>query len=1129
MKRIITCLGTTVLAIVAATAQLNSYPESYKIEKKDIERAHKIISKPLTGELAMPSKNPDAQWYPDASLGLFMHWGIHSVAGAQPSWDMIAHYRYGGKVSPPDKYYALANRFNPQNYNPDKWLKAAKEAGFKYAVLTTKHHDGYALWPSKYGIGTRQYMNGRDLLKPYVDACRANGLKVGFYFSPRDWHYPGLMHPNEYDSEKWHDIPPVTDSVINYQNYERFLGFVLAQIEEILTRYGKIDLLWLDGMNFRGVSDMHTEQIYAWIRSIQPGIVINDRWSNIVNPDDPVGSGMRIGDFTTPFECTKPTYVPSKWWEHCDIWTSGGGGWGYDSTGTFRSYSWFFDHLVASRSLGGNFLVNAGPDADGKMHPNYYRNLEDIATWMKHSRESVLGAGPTPGVEFSNVMITTRDGNWYLHLLPEFKGQVSLKTDRRPQSVTLLRTGKSVTYSYWDGFIKFTVPADLRTGMDDVVKVQFDSSSPEVNTIQFYISPDGNDNNPGTITAPFRSLERARDVVRIARKKSPDKTIIVNIGGGTFYLKSPVVFTSEDSGNENARTIYKANKGEYPVFSGSKALEKWKLLTDKQKLDLLDSSVRNKVFVTDLKSAGISDYGDPSKAGLRPELFCNGELQTLARWPDDGLTKAGLSRGKTELPPTYIGVRGTKEGAFEYVGKRQNRWANENDARVGGYWYWDWSEECQKVKNVDTVNKIINICEPYHSYGYKDSLRYFGLNLFCEIDRPGEWYLDRSSGLLYWYPPEGIRPDQAKVTLTVFNAPYMIELKNCSYMTLQGLSFQESRGSAVLISQGSDCLISDCRIERFGLDGIHINEGTHHGISGCMLSTFGYGGIKIKGGDRKTLTPANHFVENSVVEHFSLFKRTYEPAVHIDGCGHRISNNRFSYSSSSAMRLEGNDLLIEYNRISNVVNESDDQGGIDIFYNPSYRGIVIRYNHWSDITGGTRHGAAGVRLDDMISGVVIYGNIFERCGALNFGAVQIHGGKDNVVENNLFYDCFAAVSFSTWGEKRWLEGLDSPQIRKKIYEDVNILSPLFQERYPELKDIRLYHDRNTVTGNLIVGCKSIFLKNNDSQIINNNDTIEINGKNLETFCDPGLLRSHGLKPIPFKEIGPKKNKWLKED
>lgn len=458
----------------AATAQLNSHPESYQIDKKDIDRARQLISTPLKEKLVFPNPNPEAQWFPSASLGLFMHWGIHSVAGAQPSWDMIAHYPYGGKVSPPDKYYALADQFNPQNYDPDKWMKAAKEAGFTYAVLTTRHHDGYALWPSKYGIGTKQYMNGRDLLKPYVDACRANGLKVGFYFSPSDWHFPGFMHPYQFDYEKWNEMPrQVPDPVADNRDYHNFLGYVLKQIEELMTNYGKIDLLWFDGMYFKNIDDMHTEQVYAWIRSLQPGIVINDRWSNVTNPDNPHGSGLRIGDFTTPFECTTPTYVPSKWFDNCVIWTGGSAGWGYDRTGSFRSNSNFIEQLVTCRMLGGNFLPNLGPTENGELHPNFYTTVAELAEWMKHSKESVIGAGLSPGMERSNVMITTRGNNWYLHLFPSFKNQVSVKTDKRPKSVSLLQTGEAIPYNYRDGFVTFNLSEEKRTMIDDVVKVGF--------------------------------------------------------------------------------------------------------------------------------------------------------------------------------------------------------------------------------------------------------------------------------------------------------------------------------------------------------------------------------------------------------------------------------------------------------------------------------------------------------------------------------------------------------------------------------------------------------------------------------------------------------------------------------
>ncbi len=475
MRRIILFFSICCICSFSATAQFGSYPESYSIDKEDLAFARKVISNPekSASELVMPNPAAGAQWFSDASLGLFLHWGIHSVAGAQPSWDMIANYKYGGKVAPPDKYYALAEQFSPREYNPSRWLEAAKKAGFNYVVLTTKHHDGYALWPSKYGIGTKQYMAGRDLLQTYVDACRANGMKVGFYFSPRDWHYPGFMKPHQFEARTFDSIPVITDPVANQKAYEAFLAFTLRQLKELLTDYGKIDILWFDGMGFPGANEMYTKQIYAWIRSLQPDILINDRWSRIVNPHNPNDIGLRFGDFLTPFECQLPTYVPSNLWEHCDIWTKGGGGWGYDKTGTFRSYEWFFRHLVACRSLGGNFLPNVGPSGEGEMHPNYYVNMEAIANWMRHSRESVIGCGPSPGIERSNVMITTRKKDWYLHLLPDFKGEVSVKTDKKPKSVSLLRTGEAVSYHFQNGFLSFSLPQSLRTDMDDVVKIEF--------------------------------------------------------------------------------------------------------------------------------------------------------------------------------------------------------------------------------------------------------------------------------------------------------------------------------------------------------------------------------------------------------------------------------------------------------------------------------------------------------------------------------------------------------------------------------------------------------------------------------------------------------------------------------
>ncbi|MDR2138898.1 MAG: right-handed parallel beta-helix repeat-containing protein [Tannerella sp.] len=646
--------------------------------------------------------------------------------------------------------------------------------------------------------------------------------------------------------------------------------------------------------------------------------------------------------------------------------------------------------------------------------------------------------------------------------------------------------------------------------------------------VRLYVAPDGDDSHGGTRSEPLRTFEGAQRAVRMALKKRPGRKVTVLFKGGEYPVRQAVSLTAEDAGSPDAPVIYRAVDGETPVFSGSSVLAHWTKADGAELPEGLEASARDKIYVTDLHAAGITDFGDPTEAGKRPELICNGQLQTLARWPNEGFVRAGSARGATPCPATYIGEHGTREGVFEYLNPSLHRWTEEEDVRLGGYWYWDWKDEFQRVERLDTATHTVYLREPYHLYGYRDSLRYFGLNLFCETDHPGEWYLNRTTGRLYWYPPEGVDPEQAEVRLTCLADRYMLTLDSCSHLTLEGLTFRDGRGTAILIRGGAHNLLSGCRIERFGRDGVHIYEGTEHGVTGCYLSTFGHGGFKITGGDRRTLTPAGHFVAHTVVENFSVFQRTYEPAVHLTGCGIRIANNRFCNSSSSAMRLEGNDFLIEYNEISRVVNESDDQGGIDIFYNPSYRGIEIRYNRWSDIAGGTRHGAAGVRFDDMISGMRVFGNLFERCGAHHFGGVQIHGGKDNRIENNLFYHCPFAVSCSPWSEERWLRELDSPTLREKLYEQVDIRSEIYLQKYPELANLRQGVNANTVADNLVISCGQVFSSPPEALVDRNNTVLDAEGKPIEAFCTDAELARYGLKPIPVAAIGPGNNRWIND-
>lgn len=284
----------------------------------------------------------------------------------------------------------------------------------------------------------------------------------------------------------------------------------------------------------------------------------------------------------------------------------------------------------------------------------------------------------------------------------------------------------------------------------------------------------------------------------------------------------------------------------------------------------------------------------------------------------------------------------------------------------------------------------------------------------------------------------------------------------------------------------------------------------------------GCGGMRVNGGDRKTLAPGHHYVENCTVSDISRLKRTYTPAVLLDGCGNRITHNQFERIPSSALRIEGNDQVIELNLIRNVVQESDDQGGLDCFGNPLYRGLVIRWNHWKDITGGTHCGAAGVRLDDMISGVAIYGNVFERCGAVLFGGVQIHGGKENLVDGNLFLDCFAGVSFSRWGEKRWLEGIRAflPQADSAPY----------LKRYPDLARLKQDTDVNYICRNVFSHCSAPFLRDGGKErtVLNLTTDRVVEPSVLadaERIRRDSQLHRLLIDPIPIGEIGTYAHPW----
>jgi alpha-L-fucosidase len=404
------------------------------------------------------TSHPEAQWFPQAGLGLFIHWGIASVHGdLDLSWGMMAGTGYDGaaggrnKVAP-DEYWKLADRFRPDRYDPDKWMKAAAAAGFQYAVLTAVHHDGFTLWPSRFSaIGVHAQPGGRDLVRPFVEACRRHGLKVGLYVSPPDWYFDRQYM--SFDRKSSVKPPPVPA-----EHQARRRALFHGRVEELLTQYGRIDLLWFDG-------GAHDNEIRDRARRWQPHLVINSRSCD--------------GDFGST-ECRLPKERFSGWletchcWQHSDLLSPFGGNvdfWGWLKEEKYKTTAWMLDSLVRLRTWGGNFLINVGPRPNGELPDIVYARFAETGRWMAHSRASVLGAGPGPYPEKCNVPVTIGAGVAYLHALPGWDGTMEWRDVPRPGAVALLCTGEVVSSSWADGVLRVTLPAEKRTALVDVVRV----------------------------------------------------------------------------------------------------------------------------------------------------------------------------------------------------------------------------------------------------------------------------------------------------------------------------------------------------------------------------------------------------------------------------------------------------------------------------------------------------------------------------------------------------------------------------------------------------------------------------------------------------------------------------------
>lgn len=408
---------------------------------------------------------PDMEAWKDLRFGMFIHWGLYSQMG-RGEWAMY------NEAIDVDEYRKLKDTFTAEKFDARAWASAARRAGMKYMVLTTRHHDGFSLWDSKASWGNFTSMQStahRDFVREYTDACRAEGLKVGLYYSPLDWRFPGFFFPRMYA-----------------KSAEELRAQCFGQIRELMTNYGKIDLLWFDGgedfwlchgRNLHKAPDgtdirlnpqcpgfWHGAELDEMIRTLQPGIVINNRYGD-----------RTLGDYQTPegHVGTFDTHTP---WESCMTLN---GSWGWMPYPP-RSLRECIQLLVENATGDGNFLFNIGPRADGSIESEQLERLDEIGDWLKKYGQSIYG---TRGGPFKNSAwggMTHRDNVIYLHIWDWKLNKITL-----PQINADIKSVKSLTAKQLEtemdgGCLTLSVGAEDRLAPDTVIEIVLDRPAQEL-------------------------------------------------------------------------------------------------------------------------------------------------------------------------------------------------------------------------------------------------------------------------------------------------------------------------------------------------------------------------------------------------------------------------------------------------------------------------------------------------------------------------------------------------------------------------------------------------------------------------------------------------------------------------
>lgn len=656
----------------------------------------------------------------------------------------------------------------------------------------------------------------------------------------------------------------------------------------------------------------------------------------------------------------------------------------------------------------------------------------------------------------------------------------------------------------------------------------------------FCVAPSGSDAADGSPSHPFATLERAREAVRERKKtvvQSSAQRVIVELEPGVYRRSSPFTLSSEDSGTEAMPIVWRARTpGTTLIDVGVHVPASALHLVEGADSRRLDPSAQGHVYSVDLKAAGLRNIGpyplNFDNGGGLTEFFFNGQRQPISRWPNNGPARIERIVDKGESAP----------GAPKRVGKfvareeRVARWPVEHGVWLEGYWRVPWDARTVRVAEINAPTREITLAAPvtggigskYAGPAGSGREPWWGVNIVEEIDQPGEWAIDFTTGRLFWWPPQDWQ--SGEIVLSDLTTP-AIRVEKASFVKVEGLSLENGLLHGIEVVDSHKIEVAGCKIKNFGGSGVVVQKGADVTVRSCDIQDVGQSGIVLGGGDRASLRPCGHIATNNHIQKVGHLKKTYAPGILVgifgagDAVGCKVSNNFIHDVPHGGIQYGGNNHVFEYNEISHAVLSSDDMGAFYTTNDWTSCGNILRYNfvHHSP-------NAVAFYMDDGDGGDTIFGNVAYEMQS----GPSVCGGHYNTVENNLVVRCKRGLFMDARGIARKYDKESS--LFKKLKAIPFNQSP-WKEVFPYLQGLPDSDTRmpmgNVVRNNVTASCAqatrvaakpaeiqaSVISDNLDLAERDPMFTKEATGDLSLRVESPVFKEAPNFQPIPFSKIG----------